>query len=70
MRFVRTSILAFGILGLAACGGGSKSENTTPEAAANPCGDVNPCGDMGAENPCGENPCGDNPCGDNPCGGW
>jgi hypothetical protein len=61
MRIVKTSILAIGLMGLfAACGGGSKSENTTPEAApaeegapaegeAAPAEGENPCG---AANPC------------------
>ena len=83
MRFLRSSILAIGLLGLSvgACGGKDKGAE---EPAANPC--ANPCG--GGENPCapaeggetpaegGEaNPCGGgeaNPCGggeENPCGG-
>ncbi len=83
MRFLRTAILAIGVmgLGLAACGGSDKGESTTP--AANPCAGgeaANPCAAGGEEaNPCagGEeaNPCAggeENPCAggeENPCGG-
>ncbi len=59
MRIVKSSILAIGLM-LAACGGGSKSESTTPEAMpaeeapaegeSMPAdGEANPCG---AANPC------------------
>lgn len=72
MSFLRTAVLAVGMMSLVACGGSSESGDTTP--AAQPCGgdDMNPCetpDDMDS-NPCA-NPCGDdmNPCeGENPCG--
>jgi hypothetical protein len=75
MRFLRSSILAIGLLGLSigavACGGKDKGAETTN--TTNPCG--NPCGGGEATPPAGENPCGGgeaNPCGGgeaNPCGG-
>ena len=66
MRFLRTAILAIGLMSLAgACGGKQKpAEAPANPCAANPCGE-NPC----AANPCGENPCGGDDMGANPCGG-
>ena len=46
MRFAKSAVVAFGLMGLlAACGGSSKDESTTP--AANPCAPAD-----GAANPC------------------
>jgi hypothetical protein len=82
MHFLRSAVLAIGLLGLGAACGGDKKEAEEP--AVNPCGnpcavEENPCANPCAENPCA-NPCGDNPCGEatdedpgeaaNPCGGW
>ncbi|WP_428262789.1 hypothetical protein [Haliangium sp.] len=58
MRFLRTAILAVGLMGLVGACGSKSPEAEEPAAAANPC--ANPC----AENPCAENPCADNPCAD------
>ncbi len=81
MNFLRTAVLAVGMMSLVACGGSSDTGDTVP--AAQPCGgdDMNPCDnpcgdDMDSPNPCGDdmNPCeGENPCGEatgeeNPCG--
>jgi hypothetical protein len=78
MHFLRSTVLALGLLGLGAACGGDKKDAEEP--AANPCAvEENPCANPCAENPCA-NPCGDNPCGEtdenpcgeaaNPCGGW
>lgn len=72
MTFLRTAVLAAGMMSLIACGGSSDSASTTP--AGNPCGEANPCEANPCEaNPCetGEaNPCDEaNPCEANPCEG-
>ena len=60
MSFLRTAVLAVGMMSLVACGGSDKSGSTMN--TDNPC--ENACGD----NACGDNACGDNTCGDNMCG--
>ena len=71
MSFLRTAVVAVGMMSLVACGGSSDSGATTPAGnpcEANPCEEGNPC----EANPCEEgNPCEEaNPCGEeaNPCG--
>lgn len=65
MSFLKSAVLAVGMMSLVACGGGDKSGDTTP--AAQPCGDEQPCGDD-MDDPCAADPCAEgDPCAADPC---
>ncbi len=61
MSFLKSAVLAVGMMSLVACGGSSDTGSTTP--AADPCSEADPC----AEDPCAEDPCAADACAADVC---